>query len=205
MKNIITIQHTQAEHHVTKMVGGNTDWPLTDLGKEQAHKIGKKLLEKLDPDKEHILYASDLIRTRQTAEIITEYLKLNINFRPALREINVGSAKGKSFKWFEENCLPRNDKPFVYYKPFSDAESCAELYERLTPFIKEIESSKDENVIIVGHGIALQMFVAQWLKIPLKTLENMAFNGSSGCVSFLSENKDKIRVLNSWNDTSYVT
>jgi probable phosphoglycerate mutase len=48
MKNTITIQHTQAEHHVKKMVGGNTDWPLTDLGKEQAHKIGKKLLEKLD-------------------------------------------------------------------------------------------------------------------------------------------------------------
>jgi broad specificity phosphatase PhoE len=43
-ENIITIQHTQVEHHVKKMVGGDTDWPLTDFGKEQAHKIGKKLL-----------------------------------------------------------------------------------------------------------------------------------------------------------------
>jgi probable phosphoglycerate mutase len=113
MKNIITIQHTQAEHHVKKMVGGDTDWPLTDIGKEQAHKIGKKLSEKLDTNKECILYASDLIRTRQTADIIVEYLKLDINFRPALREINVGSAKGKSFEWFKENRLPQNDKPFI--------------------------------------------------------------------------------------------
>jgi probable phosphoglycerate mutase len=205
MKNIITIQHTQAEHHVKKMVGGNTDWPLTDIGKEQAHKIGKNLLGKLDPDIERILYASDLIRARQVAEIIAEYLKLDINFRPALREINVGSAKGKSSDWFKENRLPQNGKPFIYYKAFSDAESCSELYERLTPFIKELESLEGKNIIIVGHGIALQMFAAQWLKLPIETLENMAFNGSAGGVSFLSENKDKIRVLNSWNDTSYVT
>lgn len=43
MKNIITIQHTQSIHHTNGMVGSWTDWELSDLGKEQAECIGKKL------------------------------------------------------------------------------------------------------------------------------------------------------------------
>jgi probable phosphoglycerate mutase len=95
MKNIITVQHTQAEHHVTKMVGGNTDWPLTELGKEQAHNIGKNIKDLLE-NKKRIIYSSDLLRTKQTAEIINQYLGSEIIYRQDLREINVGEAKGKS-------------------------------------------------------------------------------------------------------------
>jgi len=32
---IITVQHTQAEHHLNGMVGGSSDWPLTALGHER--------------------------------------------------------------------------------------------------------------------------------------------------------------------------
>ena len=54
----MTIQHTQAEHHVTKMVGGDTDWPLTELGKEQAKNIGKNIKEQF-LNKNCIIYSSD--------------------------------------------------------------------------------------------------------------------------------------------------
>ena len=42
MKTIITIQHTESIHHTNGMVGSWTDWDLSELGKEQAHRIGKK-------------------------------------------------------------------------------------------------------------------------------------------------------------------
>jgi probable phosphoglycerate mutase len=35
MKTIITIQHTQAVHHLNGMIGSWTDWELTDVGKER--------------------------------------------------------------------------------------------------------------------------------------------------------------------------
>ena len=41
-KTIITIRHTESEHHVKGMTGGVSYWNLTDLGKEQAYKVGKK-------------------------------------------------------------------------------------------------------------------------------------------------------------------
>ena len=43
MKQIITIQHTQSIHHTNGMVGSWTDWDLSELGVEQAEKIGQKL------------------------------------------------------------------------------------------------------------------------------------------------------------------
>ena len=47
MKNIITIQHTQSIHHTNGMVGSWTDWELSELGVEQANKIGAVAERKL--------------------------------------------------------------------------------------------------------------------------------------------------------------
>ena len=69
IKNIITVQHTQSVHHTNGMVGSWTDWELTDLGKEQAERIGIRLSAELQ-GKNFTMYASTLLRAKQTAEII---------------------------------------------------------------------------------------------------------------------------------------
>lgn len=69
MKNVITVQHCQSEQHVNGMIGGATDWPLTELGISQAHSIGKALSAKLG-NGNYKIYSSDMKRTRQTAEIM---------------------------------------------------------------------------------------------------------------------------------------
>ena len=49
MKTIITIQHTESIHHTNGMVGSWPDWDLSELGKEQAWRIGEKMAkEELD-------------------------------------------------------------------------------------------------------------------------------------------------------------
>ena len=203
MKNIILIQHTQAEHHVTKMVGGNTDWPLTDIGKEQAKNIGIKLKKALDK-MEYIIYSSDLIRTKQTTEIINEYLNYKIIYKSELREMNVGSAKGKSNEWYKNNCSPKENIPLMYYRAFPDAETYEDVYNRLLPFVNEIEKDNTENIIIVGHGFSFRMLILHWLKIPLEMFEKISIEGSAGGVSILSENESKVKILNVWNDKSYM-
>jgi probable phosphoglycerate mutase len=202
MKNIITIQHTQAEHHVTKMVGGNTNWSLTEIGKNQAQNIGKNIKD-IKKKKKSIIYSSDLLRTKQTAEIINEHLNLEIIYRQELREINVGEAEGKSTDWYNQNCMPRNNMPLVQYRPFPSGETFEEVYNRIAPIVNEIIDIEYENIIIVGHGLALIMFLLQWLKIPVGFMENIAFEAKAGNVSFFSiwENK---RMLNKWNITSFM-
>ena len=183
------------------MIGGNTDWPLTNLGKEHAHNIGKNIKE-LFKDKKCIIYSSDLLRTKQTAEIINEYLNFDIIYRQVLREINVGEAKGKSNDWHKQNCAPRENIPFVKYRAFPSAETFEDVYNRTASIIEELLKIEYENIIVVGHDLALITFLLQWLKLPVDCLENIAFKTSAGGVSFYSiwENK---RMLNEYNITSF--
>ena len=80
MKTIVTIQHTQSVHHTNGMVGSWTDWELSELGIKQANRIGETLKAELS-EKRFVMYSSDLLRARQTAEIVGNYLGLT----PVLR------------------------------------------------------------------------------------------------------------------------
>ena len=81
MKSIFTVQHTQSEHHTNGMVGSWTDWNLTELGMQQAERIGIKLKQELD-GKMIVLYTSDLKRAKQTADIIASHFQV----APIIRE-----------------------------------------------------------------------------------------------------------------------
>lgn len=102
IKNIITIQHPESAHHTNGMIGSWTDWELTPNGKEQAELIGSKLAKEYS-GKTFKLYASPLIRAKQTAKIIGNCLKINPNITETLKERNLGSAVGKSVQWLREN------------------------------------------------------------------------------------------------------
>jgi probable phosphoglycerate mutase len=96
MKTIITIQHTQSIHHTNGMVGSWTDWDLSEIGKEQAECIGKKLSKELT-DNNYIMYSSDLKRAKQTAEIIGQHMNLSPIFVPELRELYYFCGSGHVF------------------------------------------------------------------------------------------------------------
>ena len=85
MKTIITIQHTQAVHHTNGMVGSWTDWKLTEEGINQAKNIGEKLKRELT-GKEFVIYSSDLLRAKQTAENVGNCLGVTPVLRSELRE-----------------------------------------------------------------------------------------------------------------------
>ena len=77
------------------MVGSWTDWDLSELGVEQAEKIGQKLAKQLSGHK-IVMYASDLLRAKHTAELVAKHLGITPIIRTELRERNLGKCVGKS-------------------------------------------------------------------------------------------------------------
>lgn len=200
MKTIITIQHTQSLHHTNGMVGSWTDWELSDFGKKQAEKIGKNLSEELS--EKYVIYSSDLLRAKQTAEIVGKHLGVEPIFKTELRERNLGEAVGKSVEWLRENM----EKPerTVDDRLFPSAESRREEWNRLKPFFDEITSNEEEYIIIVSHGDLLSVFNAMWLGLSVESLEKSELFGVSGGVSFLFENPEGKRFIKKLSDTSYM-
>lgn len=200
MKTIITIQHTESVHHTNGMVGSWTDWELSPLGLEQAENIGKNLATELSGG--YIMYSSDLLRAKQTAEAVANHLGIVPIFRKELRERNLGECCGKSVQWLRENM----EKPerTVDDRLFPSAESRRDEWNRLKPFFDEIISSPDGKIIIVSHGDLLSVFNAMWLGLPIESLEKAEIFGVSGGVSFLFENADGKRFIKKMSDTSYL-
>ena len=201
MKTIITIQHTQSVHHTNGIVGSWTDWELSQLGVEQANRIGEKLKTELS-GKKFVMYSSDLLRAKQTADIVGRYLGLNPILKTELRERNLGKCCGKSVQWLREN-LEMQEKT-IDDRLFSDAESRRDEWNRLQPFFNEVMASDDENIIIVSHGDLLSVFNTMFLGLSVETINTCEIFGLAGGVSYMFENKEGKRFIKRISDTSYV-
>lgn len=201
MKQIITIQHTQSIHHTNGMVGSWTDWDLSDLGVQQAERIGENLAREIG-GKPFVMYASDLIRARHTAEIVGRHLGIVPVLRQELRERNLGKCVGKSVQWLREN-IEMQEKT-IDDRMFSDAESRRDEWNRLLPFFEEIMGSDEENIIIVSHGDLLSVFNAMWLKMPAEALNSCDLFGLAGGVSWMAENNEGKRMIRRMSDLSYM-
>ena len=209
MKQIITIQHTQSQHHVNGMVGSWTDWPLTDLGRAQAERIAQRLLPML-AGKEWTLYSSDLLRAKETAAPLAAGLQVMPILCKELRERNLGPAVGKSVQWLREN-LEMQERT-VDDRLFGAAESRRDAWNRLRPLFEEIMAREDENIILVSHGDLLSIFNVMWLGLPVEAMNGLDLYGLAGGVSFLHVAEDRAdpgtakgkRVIRRLSDMSFV-
>lgn len=201
MKNIITIQHTQSIHHTNGMVGSWTDWDLSELGREQAKRIGEKMAKEFQ-GWNFVMYSSDLKRAKQTAEIVGSHLGLEPILANELRERNLGKCVGKSVQWLSEN-IECQEKT-IDDRMFSDAESRRDEWNRLSPFFKKIMESKDENIIIVSHGDLLSVFNTMFLGLEIETLNSAEVFGLAGGVSRMIVNNEGKRFIQKISDMSYI-
>jgi broad specificity phosphatase PhoE len=201
MKNIITIQHTQSIHHTNGMIGSWTDWDLSELGIEQAKRIGERLSLEI-ANKQYLMYSSDLLRAKHTAEIIGSFLKMKPVLSDTLRERNLGEAVGKTKEWAKQNS--KVWEKTIDDKAFEGAESRREAWNRLLMFYNKIMKDTDENLIIVSHGDALSIFNAIWLGMDVEMLNKCDLFGNPGGVSFMHENPEGKHIISRLSDLSYI-
>ena len=209
MRKIITIQHTQSEQHLNKMIGSWYDWKLTPLGIEQANNIGKHLSSEINAN-EYCLFSSDLLRAKQTSEIVASYLKIQPTYTEALREFNLGEAVGHSKEWATENLRcpvfpgTLDWAQNINEKPFKNAETKVEVWDRVSDFLTRTLQSTNKNLIIVSHDGTLSILFSICLGLDIHQLNKISIFGKTGGVSFLSEDDYGNKILHRLNDMQYI-
>jgi isoleucyl-tRNA synthetase len=119
--------------------------PLTENGKKQILKVIKKLKkEKID-----LIISSDLLRTKQTSEILAKELGVKLIFDKRLRDIKAGIFEGKTIK--EHNSFWKSyEEKFV--KAPRGGESYNQVKMRIYNFFKALErKDSGKTILIVGH------------------------------------------------------
>lgn len=90
MTTLLLVRHGETDWNAQRRWQGNADVPLNERGREQARRLADSFVE----DGVDAIYASDLARARETAEILAARLGLPVVVDPDLREIDVGSREG---------------------------------------------------------------------------------------------------------------
>jgi probable phosphoglycerate mutase len=182
MKTIITVQHTEAEHHLNGCIGAWQDWRLTERGRDEAYRIGLWLRD-AGCGSDFRAYVSPQIRARQTAEEIARTLGIEPVVREELREVNAGEGNGKPREWYRAHEAPRGAAFDPDYRPFPDAESDRELWNRLSPFYRDMMADKAGRILVISHGTTLSFLQSMLLGQAVEDRGRFRFNGSSGSVS----------------------
>ena len=116
-----------------------------------------------------------------------------------IREVNAGAGNGKSREWYHSNKKPENEYYDSDYKPFDDAESDNDLWNRLYPFYQDIISNNQEKILIISHGTTLSFLQSMLIGDSFDALAKRRFIGLSGSVSKLTFETNGKVVINYLN------
>lgn len=90
MTTLLLVRHGETDWNAEGRLQGHTDRPLSEYGRRQARRLAEELVdETLDA-----IYASDLARARETAEIVAKRLTLPVMLDRDLREKDWGTWEG---------------------------------------------------------------------------------------------------------------
>ena len=159
---------------------GQTDWNLAGRWQGQAvdapglNAAGRTQALALHAQLPHLrfaaIYSSDLLRARQTAEVIADSLNLTVTFEPRLREINLGLWEGMLSEdiaaQYPHELSERSNNPLHSHAP--QGESVVDVAERVRAFVIDVVAThSDGPVLIVAHGITLAIIICLAQGFPL--------------------------------------
>lgn len=184
MKEICIVTHTQATHHQDNIVGGWYDSELTDKGISDAVKCGNRLKQyKLEGVE---IFSSDLKRSLQTAERISDILGSVIHTDSRLREMSFGDANGRKHSWMNKRMISYDGKNRLDHAVIRGGETRRELAIRLYSAMDDVVSGRDKAVICT-HSYAATFLIACWIGMPIGSAGYVRFNIRPGSITRLEQ------------------
>ncbi|MES9672610.1 histidine phosphatase family protein [Bacillus pseudomycoides] len=144
MTTLGIIRHGSTHWNKEGRAQGNSNIPLDQAGLSEAY----KLAERLATENWDLIYSSDLLRAKQTAEAIEKNIEnIEIYLDPRLREVSGGQIEGTTE---DERISKWGDN---WRALDLGIESSDSVKARAIPFIEEITYKyPNKNILIVSHG-----------------------------------------------------
>jgi broad specificity phosphatase PhoE len=154
---LLLVRHGETDWNAAGRLQGHTDRPLNDHGRLQA----EELAERLAGEGADAIYASDLSRAKQTAEIVGARLGLPVVIDADLREKNWGNWEG----------LTGDERVQVEF----EGESTKDHRERVLRAVRRIaERHPGQRVVVVTHGGSLRRIQAAVNGVADPVIDNCA-------------------------------
>jgi broad specificity phosphatase PhoE len=154
---LLLVRHGETDWNAQGRLQGHTDRPLNDYGRQQA----KALAHRLAGEGADAIYTSDLLRAKETAEIVGERLGLTVVVDPDLREKDWGTWEG----------LTGDERVAVEF----EGETTEAHRDRVMGAVRRIVARHPEQqVVVVTHGGSLRRIQAAVNGVADPVIENCA-------------------------------
>ncbi len=170
-KRVFLVRHGETAWNAEMRWQGHIDLPLNEAGRAQA----EALSERLSSAGIEVILSSDLVRARQTAEILARPHGAAVHLSDRLREVHVGEVEGLQrdavIERFGEDSLAAwrdlDNRDFA----FPGGESKHQALSRGLPAIEGfVQWTSARTVAIVFHSLLMRLVLYAWfpeLKQPL--------------------------------------
>jgi isoleucyl-tRNA synthetase len=153
---VILMRHGESENNILDILSAykaSDPYGLTDAGKKETEEAAQRL-GTID-----IIYASDVRRAKETAEIVQKITGAELVFDERLREYDMGVWSGKTDKEFQRewSFLTRTQRT-----P-EGAEDYGTIKSRVVGAVEEINQKHEgKRILIVSHGDPVRIIKLQY-------------------------------------------
>ena len=180
------VRHGETEWARLGRHTGRTDVPLTDVGREQARTLGRRLAG----HRFSLVLSSPLSRAAETAVLagFGEAAQLD----PDLQEWDYGAFEGRLTSDIREEYPGWR----IWDGPWPDGETIADVAARADRVIARLREA-DGEALVVAHGHLLRVLAARWLDLP--PAAGGLFALGTATISILGWERETA-VIEAWND-----
>lgn len=148
------LRHGESLGNAEGRLQGQTDFPLTARGREQAAALASRW--KAEGRRFDHVVCSPLLRARQTAAPIAEALELTVEFNHAWMERSFGVFENQLLHEVRKN-VPPDELYHLYTPPGNLGESLMDVYTRACHAVQNLLDCNPGRYLIVSHGLFLNM------------------------------------------------
>ena len=159
-KSVLLARHGETDDNRQPLrFQGWRDTPLNDTGRRQA----AELAERVAGLGVRALWSSDLIRARETAEIVGAGLGLEVRLDARLREANRGLWEGRLF----DDVAREEPERFAAWMQAGDqwrfpaGESLQEQQDRVAACVEEVRATGELPALVVCHGGSIRVMLCR--------------------------------------------
>ena len=198
---VFLIRHGATPLTAEDRFAGSTNVPLSDEGREQA----RRLANRLSTEKVIAIYASDLVRTEETAQILAKPHGHHVQTRPDLREISHGHweemTRREVEKQYPEEAMEWEKDPYTFAP--TGGESGLTVTARALPcLIQIVRECSGHDVIVVSHKATIRLLLSSLLGFdPRRYRDNL--DQSPAALNIVDFKDPAHARLTLFNDTSH--
>jgi broad specificity phosphatase PhoE len=200
---LLLVRHGETTWNQENRWQGQADVPLSDAGRVQARLLAQRL--RADDRRVHAIYASDLSRAFETAEILSEMLRMPLNPDSGWREMNIGVWSGlTTAEVIERHAVEWERLRAGEDLPRGGGETFAQFQGRIIQSAQRLAQRHiGEQIVIVTHGGVVRAFLLHCRNLPTSKFREIDKIGNTG----LSEVTFSIggeTVIHSVNDVTHL-